>query len=1225
MNTEESNKLSFSNFAIKLNNQLTFIDPHKIGENVYYEIFNKGYELLNITLKNSDIKLLITPVGSSLVGNPNGKFMIEDIPFGLIGKLQKDEKKRYIYGILTYIAISNWLNISVTGRIWDGIIKQANTSSGNYNYGKIEYSRDQQKLTNYISSFNSEPENEIECASIVHVENKLPDLFNHIFTEISNYLKEKVSLNDSTVKLPNDIYYYVEQLINEFLIENSDVNDLKVSLKEPQNILNAISLNYSLFYSKSYLPVTYYFFSLPFIKDRTQEYNNYGNLVICSNKNINDTELLKILQFFSLNLMSTFRLFHQLDIEEKLRQAQLKTAIISILVDSYAHNISAHSLSALKWWFELRSRILEKRIKVDKNDIKIKSLKPCQVYLERKITSSDETKDENIFAKEDPLMTTSYKYYEALGLTDSTFNAQYFSLFDYLQFVDDKTADEILKFKDEASGREFDPRFPVSLDYALYPFFRFLRDKGAFWSGVTRDMVFGGESKTWYQILWEDFANNPLYLGTIAKSEGISKLNINLAIKNGKSWETGNFVTIDLSLMEYEERIANNPSLKIEYQKNDYDLIEEHLENLGIQRENVKGFERDNIKKEDLTILDKKLKEVLFSIREDDKPSSEEVSNTYVEAKKYSKYAFIKLGKQFSLFREILNTNDFTAFLPGGVVGEHSLFTIFENTIRNIKHYNADDQIKLIRKNGIDFWIAIEPDVLSISNIARNSGKQSELFKVNVWLGHKTECLTSRVVTKEYLWEKVSVATKQPILDENGVPRMGGNSQDKACAAMLFNNKFNSVEESTGMRNEDYFPWLHFSTNYNEKEHYKSENDVPSSKIVCRINKKNYDQEINTYIESRKAEDVYLKKHFYLWKSDDYLILNSKDDLKGENVSRFKFVIISPSKESDEEKATIINYARQDGVIRLLYDNSNGNISNLVEKLRIIDSCEISYKDKRNEKLQLLYSHWLKIWLHDFNVNFKIALKNGTRNSNLTFLENNNWSLSRGASSVSNLVIKFSHGGKDEPDSCNVRSHGAFWSKYFTLATNKQPSDLLRSDISLENVVKENFQMFDFAETVATNVFMFDNRLKNRMPTDQRKLKVFERDLKLVIREEKLVENKESFKANLDSLIENFGTPNILVVHLSFIESLGYKESNCGFMNSFIEKELSCLINNENFIFIITTGRGRNAWKDNLKPEYLKKTIFKPVESFIQALENGISYNDDFDVKHNIIRVIFGS
>ena len=94
---------------------------------------------------------------------------------------------------------------------------------------------------------------------------------------------------------------------------------------------------------------------------------------------------------------------------------------------------------------------------------------------------------------------------------------------------------------------------------------------------------------------------------------------------------------------------------------------------------------------------------------------------------------------------------------------------------------------------------------------------------------------------------------------------------------------------------------------------------------------------------------------------------------------------------------------------------------------------------------------------------------------------------------------------------------------------------------------------------------------------------------------------------------------------MSFIESLGYKENISGFMNSFIEKELSSIIENENFIFIITTGRGRNAWKDKLKPEYLKKTIFKPVESFIQALENGISYNDDFDVKHNIIRVIFGS
>ena len=95
-------------------------------------------------------------------------------------------------------------------------------------------------------------------------------------------------------------------------------------------------------------------------------------------------------------------------------------------------------------------------------------------------------------------------------------------------------------------------------------------------------------------------------------------------------------------------------------------------------------------------------------------------------------------------------------------------------------------------------------------------------------------------------------------------------------------------------------------------------------------------------------------------------------------------------------------------------------------------------------------------------------------------------------------------------------------------------------------------------------------------------------------------------------------------MHLSYIESLGYKEMGNS-MNNFINNELKDLIDNDNFILIITSGRGRDSWKEGLNKYYLKKTIFKPVESFIHAIESGISYNDNFDVKYNIIKVIFGS
>jgi hypothetical protein len=38
-----------------------------------------------------------------------------------------------------------------------------------------------------------------------------------------------------------------------------------------------------------------------------------------------------------------------------IQEQNLKTAIISILVDSFAHNVSCHSLATLEWWIAQRS------------------------------------------------------------------------------------------------------------------------------------------------------------------------------------------------------------------------------------------------------------------------------------------------------------------------------------------------------------------------------------------------------------------------------------------------------------------------------------------------------------------------------------------------------------------------------------------------------------------------------------------------------------------------------------------------------------------------------------------------------------------------------------------------------------------------------------------------------------------------------------------------------
>ena len=899
-----------------------------------------------------------------------------------------------------------------------------------------------------------------------------------------------------------------------------------------------------------------------------------------------------------------------------LYQQQLKTAIISILIDSYAHNISAHSLAALKWWIELRHKMLDKRfyVSADKG-LKIEKLLPESIEI-----------DQN-FIKE-----TSEKYYETLGLTDSKYNKEFFSLFDYLQFGANKlnkktissndfdankVIDNIFSFthsddelcKDKSKGivsniskkekeetkpvKAFFPRFPVPIDYALYPFFKFLRDKGAFWSGVTRDTAYGGETKTWYQILWEDFANNPLYLGTIAKSERISKININLAVKTDDGWIKGRFVTIDMSIINEEEKLSllNDDPMK----------------------------EKDKIKKDDCDFN----------------------SNCSLEYSKYSKYAFVKLGGCFQAFRIELSKDKYNVFLPGGLIGEHALFTIFENTLRNIKHYKDQGVLDGIRKDGIDFWISIQEEKLSLQ---KKDGKKPELFKVSVWLEHKTDLVKFEKDNnnlKECLWKKVTDSTLKRVLDDNGAPRMGGNSQDKACAAMLFNNKFISVESIEGERNYLYYPWIHFTTNTNEN-HYDSDYDLPKTRnenfSYYYANEENAKKFVEKYVNGlNNVVKGYLKKYFYLWRSEDYLLINDQSDLLGENTSRFKFVVLSDDIKEDREK--LINEIRENGIIRLLYKkNNNDSFSSkdLIDKLEK----EIPHKFKEealkinNEKLKLLYHIWLKNWLK-YNNDFKISFNKDKKNWAVIIIDDKNFMNSyhindnekkiKEPNDSIDIKIILSHGGDEENESCNVRSHGYFWGKYFVNAPSKAPEDLGNPEVYDR---QKEYLLLELMEVLATRIEIFDNRINLRMSQldKTKRKKVFEKILRLNVYEE-LINNVQdktaTFNEHLDVLKSSKkNEPLILIIHLSYIEAMDYKEEN---INIFIEQHLKDFFNNDNFIFVLTSGRGRDAWKKNLNDKYRKQTIFKPVESLIGAVEAGLSYNDNFDVKHNLIKVIFGS
>ena len=685
----------------------------------------------------------------------------------------------------------------------------------------------------------------------------------------------------------------------------------------------------------------YFFPVIIHIPDEKEK--QFLNLLLVSNSALNEEEV----NFYSeliykfeyvLDFNGAINNYH---FRSKIINQQLKTALISILIDSYAHNISAHSLGALKWWMELRNKMLDKRFKIPESGQLLSCIQPC------------------LYNVSDQHGKISEIYYKALGKTDSTYNNNYYSLYDFLQFIEPDYLKSLFQINSEVEDKDrkkFKPRFPVPIDYALVPFFRFLRDKGAFWSGVTRDTDFGGETKTWFRILWDDFANNPLYLGTIIGEIGRNSqsLNIYLKAKIGRKEIEGRFVTIDLSVIEYESALAESETLEIDVEK----------------------------------------------------------------SYKYSKYAFINLGEQFAKFRELLDDEDSAnVFLPGGIVGEHALFTIFENTIRNIKHYK--ENLNNIAKEGIDLWISIEDEFLEIDNPRSNSpknkengkaqeiSKKSQLFKVGVWLGHETEIVKDRsiegklvkisnndekeeiqgkfIISKRkensikgkfsyikdeleecflidsnnetieefeidilpgkvklnnntdsdlktiyievnkneklepfYLLFNITEQTFKPILDENGTPRMGGNSQDKACAAMLFNNKFGHVETKEKPRDRKYFPWILFSTSCNSNDYILNYSFNTKPEEIEKL-KRVYE---SSFLCNGKLG--LLKKYFYLWRGEDVLDKSALDADDWENPARAKFMV-NEKKYNDEE----INIYRKYGIIRIIELSNKKEINDI--------------------------------------------------------------------------------------------------------------------------------------------------------------------------------------------------------------------------------------------------------------------------------------------------------
>jgi len=741
-----------------------------------------------------------------------------------------------------------------------------------------------------------------------------------------------------------------------------------------------------------------------------------------------------------------------------------KTAIISILIDSFSHNISAHSLNAVIWLYLKRQERLDYRFLVEKNEL-------TRNVLDHKCDSARDTSRctcvllSNKEIKD--IAESASKDYETLGANDSTYNTDYFSIHDIINYMNKTTRDRLFYFHElpydiNHPENKMKPIIPVPLDCEMANFLTYINEKSAFWNGVTRDIPSGGMITDWYSILYQ-FANNPLFLGTIAHSEGIYKIKVKVGYNKITPMD---FVNIDISQL--------------------FSDLENHENN-----------------------------------------------------------QFITYGDKFSTLRKEL-ANLGKVFIPGGVIGKHALFTIFENTLRNIKHCKISGHSQ---------------EIIFCINIYSVNDK---LFKLTCWLDNKSE------FTKDDKKE-MDKKLENTIITEDGSPILGGTSQDKICAAMLFNNRFSSIEIS------NYFI-------------IKNDNVIKAPWIEIKA------------LSGKKI----IKRSLHLWKGslstelDINQLSGSEKEIK-ENTSRFKFVYYNIISEKDDH---IIS---ENGLIRLIP------------------------KDEKpaEESIDNWYCVWDKKWLkykkpvyfaraagNNPEYNHKIAVTDKGYYKYF-YLENSDVKAQEYLNENNLMSIRFAHGEVSgvSKNILQYRNHGPLVENYVEDNNNVLIDPLC---------FKKGHSEGEFIETLLTKIEIYDNRIYDRV-NNRGKTELFKDSLSLDIKDEKCMQNgkKTDFKF---PKYNNKSDQNIIIIHLSLIESFkGYSETN---INEFVKIYFGDYLN-ENSKLVITTGRGRGLWWDCLKKHSdtipLEHILFKPIDSLLAAVQEGLIYHDDFMVKHNLMKVIFGS
>ena len=332
---ESINYKLLGDFIEKFHREVSFINAGFEEQIAIDDTFQSAYKCLSdfIQMNNQGLDLIITPLSTSLLGSCSKGIMIPDVPIGIIVTSQDDknrEKRQQILlqNILCYIGIVNSLeDVSLSG-----IIKTLTNSNLNRLYGIIRC--------------------EGEMTYLMGLDGETQQPFNWKDEDNTKAFDEIDALYNNSHKL---LPYHKKKRGNlSFTITPQHYNNIKESIKADCDLIKIgkdkkrlALLSHRILCKKTNFYSSYYFFNPPFIKDDEGAYLNYGNIVITVNEKI-DAVWEKILCFFSLQLLSSYRVHFQKKIESDLLLSNQKTAKVAIMSRNMSHNLGSHVMFYIK-------------------------------------------------------------------------------------------------------------------------------------------------------------------------------------------------------------------------------------------------------------------------------------------------------------------------------------------------------------------------------------------------------------------------------------------------------------------------------------------------------------------------------------------------------------------------------------------------------------------------------------------------------------------------------------------------------------------------------------------------------------------------------------------------------------------------------------------------------------------------------------------------------------